>query len=203
MKPEFDFENNTSLKERKVPFSLPDGYFENLEEKIMSRIWLQSLGYESAGLEINKDYFDSLPDLIMSRISIGEASNIESGFTVPDGYFNQNTEKILQNDKIVNAKPRKVVFKYQTLMRIAAVAACLIIGIVFILRNQANSVNFDKGMNELSASEISNKLQQDEVDEAIIIPYLDATALDDHLGNLEEEELLKQLTEEDLIPTDI
>ena len=97
MKPEFDFENNNSLEGRKIPFSLPEGYFESLEEKIMSRSWLQSLGEESTGLEINNEYFDSLPDVILCRINIGEGNNIETGFTVPDGYFAQNPGQILKH----------------------------------------------------------------------------------------------------------
>lgn len=75
------------------PFTVPIGYFEGLEQQIMSSIKLEELKKNNApahGFIVPKNYFDELSDNINTRIKIEEAINTEApGFTVPENYFEE------------------------------------------------------------------------------------------------------------------
>ncbi|RVU00021.1 hypothetical protein EOD41_13730 [Mucilaginibacter limnophilus] len=77
------------------PFTVPDGYFHNLSERILSLNKLNALTVNNGGFNVPENYFDELSGNIMSRINIGEAINVENtGFTVPEGYFNELTGNV-------------------------------------------------------------------------------------------------------------
>lgn len=93
-----DIENKEWLEEfealKKVnpanPFTVPSGYFEDLDQRIISSIRIEA--YREAGdfngLTVPEDYFEKLAGNIQSRISVEDAVSRASGdFTVPEGYF--------------------------------------------------------------------------------------------------------------------
>jgi len=72
------------------PFTVPDGYFNELADRIISRKNLEELKKDdiSAGFTVPENYFDELSANIQSRITIESLSDKEdAGFTVPEGYF--------------------------------------------------------------------------------------------------------------------
>jgi hypothetical protein len=79
------------------PFTVPEGYFNSLDERILSNIRLDELkkSMPEMGLKVPENYFEELTNNIQSRINIEEAADKEGiSFTVPEGYFDQLTEQI-------------------------------------------------------------------------------------------------------------
>src|SRR5471030_3015702 len=79
------------------PFTVPEGYFDSLGERIVSCKNLEELKNNglSGGFTVPGNYFDELTANIQSRINIEAAVNKEGdGFTVPDGYFINLEEQI-------------------------------------------------------------------------------------------------------------
>jgi hypothetical protein len=79
------------------PFTVPEGYFDSLGERIVSRKNLEELKNNelSGGFTVPGNYFDELASNIQSRINIETAVNKEeSGFAVPEGYFNNLGQQI-------------------------------------------------------------------------------------------------------------
>ena len=79
------------------PFTVPDGYFDELEQQIVSYIKLDELksGSPSNGFAVPENYFDELSNNIGARIAIEEAADKEAtGFTVPEGYFDELSQQI-------------------------------------------------------------------------------------------------------------
>ena len=79
------------------PFTVPDGYFDELEQQIVSYIKLDELktGSPSNGFAVPENYFDKLSNNINARIAIEEAADKETtGFTVPEGYFDELSQNI-------------------------------------------------------------------------------------------------------------
>ncbi len=77
------------------PFTVPDGYFNELNERIVSGIRLQNLKQNSPQeFAVPANYFNDLSDNIISRINIEQALNPEIDFAVPDNYFEQLTAQI-------------------------------------------------------------------------------------------------------------
>lgn len=79
------------------PFTVPDGYFDELEQQIVSYIKLDELksGSPSNGFAVPENYFDELSNNINARIAIEEAADKEvTGFTVPGGYFDELSQQI-------------------------------------------------------------------------------------------------------------
>ena len=79
------------------PFTVPEGYFDELEQQIVSYIKLDELktGSPSNGFAVPENYFDELSNNINSRIAIEEIADKETtGFTVPEGYFDELSQNI-------------------------------------------------------------------------------------------------------------
>lgn len=79
------------------PFTVPDGYFDELEQQIVSYIKLDGLktGSPSNGFVVPENYFEELSDNINSRIILEETADKEAaGFTIPEGYFDELSQNI-------------------------------------------------------------------------------------------------------------
>jgi hypothetical protein len=80
------------------PFTVPDGYFDELEQQIVSFIKLDELKNDSAplqGFTVPENYFEELSANINARINIEEALDKETtGFAVPRGYFEELSDNI-------------------------------------------------------------------------------------------------------------
>lgn len=81
------------------PFTVPEGYFDSLNEQILSKIKLEELkkNVPETGFIVPENYFEELAGNITSRIAIEEIlDKEESGFAVPHGYF-ENLEQQIQS----------------------------------------------------------------------------------------------------------
>lgn len=79
------------------PFSVPEGYFDSLQERIVS---LKTFGELTEGIEgdcflLPDNYFENLQANINSRLFIENFSKSDaSGFTIPENYFEELEERI-------------------------------------------------------------------------------------------------------------
>src|SRR5258708_17489083 len=72
------------------PFTVPEGYFDELEQQILSSVKLDELKNHAPeqGFTVPENYFEELSNNINARINIEEALDKENtGLTVPEGYF--------------------------------------------------------------------------------------------------------------------
>ena len=80
------------------PFTVPDGYFDELEQQIVSFIKLDELKNNNApsqGFTVPENYFEELNANINARINIEEAFDKEvTGFAVPQDYFEELSDNI-------------------------------------------------------------------------------------------------------------
>jgi hypothetical protein len=76
------------------PFTVPSGYFDELEQRITSCIHLEELKFGDEGFTVPENYFDELSTNIQSRIAVEEMAGAEDGFAVPEGYFENLTGQI-------------------------------------------------------------------------------------------------------------
>ncbi len=79
------------------PFAVPVGYFDELEQHILTRIKLDELTNSAPvqGFTVPENYFEELGNTIQARIAIEEALNKEAaGFTVPENYFDNLQQQI-------------------------------------------------------------------------------------------------------------
>ncbi|WP_299497952.1 hypothetical protein [Mucilaginibacter sp.] len=89
-------------------FTVPDGYFDGLKERIISGIKLDEIKNTTPldGFTIPENYFEDLSSTIKSKINIETILNPENtGFTVPANYFEELKGKIqnrLLIEKAVN-----------------------------------------------------------------------------------------------------
>ena len=79
------------------PFTVPDGYFEESEQQIVSFIKLDALKTDdpAQGFTVPENYFEELSGNITARINVEEALDKEAtGHTVPEGYFEGLSKQI-------------------------------------------------------------------------------------------------------------
>jgi len=78
------------------PFTVPDGYFDELSDRIAASIKLDELKSKKplTGFTVPENYFEELNNNIQSRVNIEKVLNNETtGFTVPENYFEElNTQ---------------------------------------------------------------------------------------------------------------
>lgn len=69
------------------PFAVPENYFDDLQQRTMSAIFLEGLNKE-AGFTVPENYFEEQQSNLQSRINIDEALHKAIGsFAVPENYF--------------------------------------------------------------------------------------------------------------------
>jgi len=96
------------------PFTVPPGYFDELEQNIISAVNLEQLRSDK-GFTVPENYFDELSNNIQSRINIDAYVNNDlDGHAVPENYFDElssniqsriNIEAYVNNDADGHAIP--------------------------------------------------------------------------------------------------
>ena len=77
------------------PFTVPEGYFDSLDERVLSKIKLEELKKSGDGFTVPESYFDGLTGNIQARIAIEEVADKETAsFSVPEGYFDELANNI-------------------------------------------------------------------------------------------------------------
>lgn len=180
-------------------FKVPNGYFDDLSEKISTMVFLHQ-DEKKDFQKIPDGYFDSLSSTIISRIkqedesadneikSISPALHYlkkEEAYSVPEGYFNNLSDRVLdkinhQNAKVVSFGSVKKWWKYAAA---AVVAGIITITSIQLFNKPSTSANMP-GYVQLASQYKTTK----ELDEGIaslsdneIAKYLEknTTILDD------------------------
>lgn len=117
------------------PFTVPTGYFEGLEERILFHSRLNVS--ENDGFQVPKNYFDQLEQNILARVSEVQLKEKvgADGFVVPEGYFESLTERVMV--QVSPQKKRQTVirklFRSSNLRYVAA--ACILIASMFMVKD--------------------------------------------------------------------
>lgn len=92
------------------PFTVPAGYFDELEQRITSCIHFDGLMPVGEGFTVPEKYFDELSTNIQSRIAIEEMAGVQDGFAVPENYFENLAEQIKARVQIEEAMQEEAGF---------------------------------------------------------------------------------------------
>lgn len=90
----------------KAPFTVPEGYFSALEERVLSEASLPDFRAE---MPVPTDYFSVLESKIMAQVSMDKLS-----FEIPEQYFSEMEEQILAQVKLPEAQTLSVPASYFT-----------------------------------------------------------------------------------------
>ncbi len=85
---------------RANPYTVPNGYFENLHYRIVQNC--RHIEDASAAFAVPSDYFERLEESITAKIAEQQLKTIvsESGFSVPEDYFSNREALLLADQKI-------------------------------------------------------------------------------------------------------
>jgi hypothetical protein len=198
--------------ERKSPFSVPERYFDNLQEQLNSRISVENVYSDrfDSKFTVPEGYFTELSAQIEGRIIADKLkeSFVGNSFTVPEGYFAALQSRI--NEKV--AEPAKVFSMRKSSVPAwlnYAAAACITIalsaGLIFNIQQSKTTPSPAKNTStKVSTSAISN------VSDETILDYLrlhttraDMPAIIENIGsvsytvdeNIQSEDLQSYLDE--------
>jgi len=179
-------------------FSVPDGYFIDLDEKIATTVFLQ-VDKKDNFQKVPEGYFDSLSTKILSKIKEEEETadneikslspalhylKQEEVFTVPEGYFDDLSDRILnkikgQSARVVSFDSAKKWWKYAAA---AVVAGIITIASLLLFKTQnSNAVN-----NLASSGKLPAYVQ-------LASQYKTPTQLDRGIASLTDDEIAKYL----------
>lgn len=121
-------------------YPVPDGYFDTLSGKVMSRLSAETAVSEDESIVANRTesdfsvpegYFASLSSRVMQQVAGAKSakeelsfSDAEKDFPVPEGYFTALPDKVMQ--RIAAESSRRLVLRCR-LVRIASAAASIIL----------------------------------------------------------------------------
>lgn len=176
------------------PFKVPLYYFENLEEKVKSEIFLYTLKSNSEGFKTPNAYFDNLSEKIINQIKLEDIISKDLGFTVPQNYFENAKQQTLKSVHIKRKGIERII--NLGLIRYAAAACILMMTSFGIYFNIHQSKNLSYQLSQIPDEEIETYLQQhvDNGDVPVIIKNLsDKSKFSSDKSKLTEEELIKIL----------
>lgn len=179
-------------------FSVPEGYFLGLEEKITTTVFLQQ-DKKAAFQNVPEGYFDSLSSDILSKIKKEEESadeeiksispalhylKEENVFSVPYGYFDHLSSEILskikgEKAKVVSFNSGRKWWKYA--------AAAVIAGIITIFSFQFfNNQNQNSDKNKVALSAMPGYIQ-------LAAQYKTTKEINQGIASLSDEEIANYL----------
>ncbi|MGN8058288.1 hypothetical protein ACTJKN_18545 [Pedobacter sp. 22163] len=157
------------------PFSVPDGYFENCDEAIISAVFLNGLKQKTSNnnFEVPQNYFEDLTERIQTRIALSEMPKADQAFAVPENYFDTLQSRIA--DRIAASEPKKeakVIPLWRRNIVKYASAACFLLmasfGVYFYQNGSTNAVQ------QVQSAEAINEQLLYDIDESTIIDHLEA-----------------------------
>ena len=182
--------------EKTNPFSVPDGYFEEMQQQLHSRIRIRQFDNNENVFKIPDDYFETLEDKLVSISKLEglkENSHTEI-LPVPEGYFDTLEQRIkakLEAEEL-NAAPTKTKRLYSNWITYAA-AACITAIISFGIYYNTQNNNIEAQMAKLPADEIVDYLQlyTDAGDAPMIINSIDISEIGSEVSEQEIEQYLE------------
>lgn len=179
-------------------FTVPEGYFIGLDEKIATTIFLQQ-DKKTAFQKVPEGYFDSLSDKILSKIKTEEQSakeeirsislalhylKEENVFDIPEGYFDDLSSEILNkikesDTKVVSINSPQKWWKYA--------AAAVVAGIITIFSFQLfTTKHADSNQAIVNSERVPEYIQ-------LAGQYKTAKEINQGIASLSDEEIAKYL----------
>ncbi len=170
------------LKLKDSGFTVPDGYFQNLELPLES-----DKPYKETGFKVPNSYFKNVENEILTK------TTKSTGYQIPKGYFDHLEPIVLS--KTIYKKKSKI--RSVQFLKFASYAAAASILLFFGVQQWSNKQQFD--INSISAADIENWMdngfihfQTEEISETL--EDIDLIAL----NNFSQEDIQQYLNEEDL-----
>lgn len=183
--------------EKANPFSVPEGYFEVMQEQLHSRISINQFDNNENYFTVPDKYFETLTDKLRSISTLEqlkETSELEV-FQVPEGYFDSLEQRIKAKVKAdeLNAAPTKIKRLHANWITYAA-AACITAIISFGIYFNSQNNNIEAQMAKLPADEIVDYLQlyADAGDAPLIIKSIGAEIDISEIGSEVSEQEIEQ-----------
>jgi len=133
---------NKNSKHINTGFSTPDNYFNDFEEKLLSKLSIEKSESElplETGFTTPNDYFENFEETVLHTLSAKEnnlSTQKQTGFVAPESYFDNLDNEILNKTTATETKVIKLFSKKQFLY-IASIAAILVLS--FFILNPSNS----------------------------------------------------------------
>ena len=144
-----------------IPFIVPSEYFEELSNKLKSRVFIESICFNNKdGFNVPPDYFEDLTSRIENRVSVENIRALapSEGFALPEGYFADLSNRInlrLEESTTRESPVRKLFTSWVSYAAAACITAMIATGIYF----NSNTYNFNEKLSEVPDQEIMNYLQ--------------------------------------------
>lgn len=185
-------------KNIKHPFKVPDGYFDNLENSLLSEINILSIE-KIEKLPVPNAYFDNLEDQILSEINL--RSVLESNKTEVNINYFENLENAIINKVFV--KPKKInVFNRIWINNIyRSAAAILLIGSLslYFLNSATNKDQFaDISSDEIVTYLENQALTYNEISQVIDDQTINKMEIISSKTDISEQDLLEYLEENEI-----
>lgn len=161
------------------PFSVPEGYFDDLPHRISNGIYLEKLKNKvtDTGLTTPENYFNELHQHISSELLAVRLKSLApvSDYELPEGFFEQQRTIIL--NKTVNKEKKvyrsKVIRLWHSSLLKYASAACFIIlsttGLYFYQQHSQDS--------KVAYADMATEQILYDIDEQVIIDHIQANDL--------------------------
>jgi hypothetical protein len=146
------------LKKQGTGFKTPQGYFDMVEDTVISEISLNALP-SNAGYATPKNYFDTVEEQILEKVDVIGVKSLEQ-FDIPKNYFDTLEDRVFDKIQQEDAKQPKVIHLKTRLVKIIApiaVAASLLF--IFILNYNKNGESYS--FDDLAASDVENWIEKD------------------------------------------
>ena len=173
------------LKKQGSGFKTPKGYFDTIDDHLMSEILTKKLP-KKAGFTAPKNYFNTFENQIFKRITRASITNQEQ-FDVPQNYFETIEDKVFEKiQKAAIVKPKVIRLKPLFIKVIAPIAVAASLFLIFMFNYTLTKEDYS--FDNLAAADVENWIENDLV---ILESYTISEVFND--VSLEEE-----LNEDDL-----
>lgn len=149
-------EGNKTLLDN--PFTVPDGYFDELESRTLLLSRLSEAG--DTGLNVPDGYFGQLQLDLEARIAEEKLKQLvpADGFTVPEGYFDGLNDQILNGASPISAEKEPVIRRLTRSAGLRYIAAAVALFFsVFLIKDRL--VENHNPLSEISDQELIQYLQ--------------------------------------------
>lgn len=173
-------------------FGVPTGYFEQLADSITAKIAEQELKsiVKDPGFSVPENYFGILEQQLLADRKISEYV-AESGFTVPEHYFDTLSERVLKQAAGQSVTPIRKLSRPKWLAYAAAASIALVLGLVGMFRFTNETAETTSPLASVSDQQILDYLElYGTADDMIYIS--------EQLDDFDEQHIGKGVSEEDI-----
>lgn len=161
------------------PFSIPEGYFDDLSLHISNGVYLEKLKNKitETGLSVPENYFNQLNQHISSELLTVRLKSLApvSDYEIPEGFFEQQRTNILNKTagKGKKAYRSKIIrLWHSSLLKYASAACFIILSTTGIYFYQQHSDDRNIAYADMATEQILY-----DIDEQIIIDHIQANEL--------------------------